>query len=132
MAEAISSTMATLKVTGPEIHIYKFSRIVGAEAGKWEKILRELESKEDVIYRYYQPVREAAVKLASKAGKGRDIIYQELTLQAEKVIHSPNQNPVKDNQAYFKKFEEIFLPQIKSFRAGLLRTPHGDGIFLTG
>jgi hypothetical protein len=131
MIEARTS-IGTLKVKGPEIHIYKFSRLVGAEAGKWEKLLKELESKEDVIYRYYQPVREAAVKLASRAGKGRDAIYQEMTLQAESVIHSPNQNPIKDNQTCFSKFENIFLPKIQNFKVSLLRTHHGDGTYFNG
>jgi len=128
MADAPTITRtATLKVTAPEIHIYPLSRLAGAQAGRWERMLRELEAKEDLLFRYYQPVREGAVKLAASGGQKRDHIYEELTRQSGQVIHSPNQNPIKDNQARFVTFEQAFLPKIRRFKCSLLRAPQVNG-----
>jgi hypothetical protein len=65
-------------------------------------------------------------------GKKREQIYEEMTRQAAGVVHSPNQNPVRDNQNCFHQFESSFLPQIKSFEQSLLRVPQAEGTFFNG
>jgi hypothetical protein len=133
MADAVrESRTATLRVTAPEIHIYPFSKLVGAPAARWERLLREIEAKEQLIYRYYQPVREAAVKLTAQGPHRRDAIFAEMTHRAEDVIHGPKQDPVKDNQARFAVFGERFFPRIKEFKSSLLRVPQVNGTPFAG
>jgi hypothetical protein len=126
------SRIATLKVQAPRMHIYPFSRLVNAPAGKWEKLITELEAKQKIVYLYYQPVREAIVKLTSKRGAGRDGIFKEMSSRAAEVTHSPSQNPVKDNQKAFECFEREFFPKISAFRSSLLKAPHSEGTFFDG
>jgi len=124
--------IATLQVQAPRIHIYPFSRLVGAPAGKWEKLIADLEEKQRIIYLYYQPVREAVVSLTAGGGKQRDEIFIEMTRQASEVVHTPNQNPIRDNQRCFECFERDFLPKIKEFKGSLLHVPQVDGTFFGG
>ncbi|AEU38576.1 hypothetical protein AciX8_4301 [Granulicella mallensis MP5ACTX8] len=126
------SRMATLTVQAPSIHIYPFSRLVNAPAGRWEKLIADLEAKQRIVYRYYQPVREAVVQLASNRGARRNEIYEEMSHRASEVVHSPSQYPVKDNQKCFECFEKDFLPKIGEFKGSLLRATQMDGTFFNG
>ncbi len=56
-----ASLVTKLTIEAPRIHIYPFSKLIGAPAAKWEKLISELEEKERIVYLYYQPVREAIV-----------------------------------------------------------------------
>ncbi len=124
--------MGTLKVKAPQIHIYPFSRLVGAPAARWEKLIAELEAKEKIVYLYYQPVREAIVKLTAKNGLNRDQIFNEMSDRAKAVVCAPSQDPVKDNQGCFKCFEKSFQSKIFSFEASLLRASNTNGTFFNG
>ena len=127
-----SKTLITkLTIEAPRIHIYPFSRLIGAPAAKWEKLIADLEAKEQIVYLYYQPVREAIVKLTS-GGEDRDIIFEEMLHRAAEVIHGPSQDPVRDNQACFLVYEEKFLSKINSFESSLLRVPQVEGTFFSG
>jgi len=112
------------RLTAPEIHIYPFSRLIHAPAARWEKLLKALEEKENIVYLYYQPAREAIVKLTASSGKRRDSIFVEMQARAAAVVHSPSQNPVRDNTKCFETFEETFLPKISSFVQSLIRRKH--------
>jgi hypothetical protein len=130
--ERFDSFAATLTVQAPRIHIYPFSRIVGAPAGRWEKLIADLEAKEQIVYLYYQPVREAIVRFTADAGQHRDKTFAEMCRRAGEVIHAPTQNPVRDNSACFLSFEEHFFPQISEFKASLLRVPQAEGTLFSG
>ncbi len=127
-----NSLVTALTIEAPRIHIYPFSRLIGASAAKWEKLISDLEAKEQIIYLYYQPVREAIVRLTSSECEHRDEIYDEMSQRAAAVIHTGAQNPVKDNQKCFVSFEENFLPKISSFEKSLLKVPQIEGTFFCG
>jgi hypothetical protein len=124
--------ITTLTVQAPRIHIYPFSRLVNASAGKWEKLIANLEEKQKIVYLYYQPVRDAVVKLTAAGGGDRDEIYREMSQRASEVIHTQSQNPVRDNQKCFECFEEDFLSKIREFEASLLKVPQVEGTFFGG
>lgn len=124
--------VAKLTIEAPRIHIYPFSRLIGAPAAKWEKLIADLEAKEQIVYLYYQPVREAIVKLTSGGGEDRDDIFEEMSRRAADVIHGPSQDPVRDNQKCFLVYEEKFLSKVKSFESSLLRVPQIEGTFFSG
>jgi len=105
---------------------------VGAPAGKWERMISQLEQKQRIIYLYYQPVREAIVKFTSQSGAGRDDIFRKMSQRASEVVHTQNQNPVRDNQKCFECFEKDFFPKIKEYKNSLLRAPQMDGTFFSG
>ena len=132
MQQIRENRTATLRVTAQEIHIYPFSKLVGALPPRWERLLSEIEEKEQLIYRYYQPVREAAVRLAAQGLHRRDAIFAEMRQRAAEVMHGPRQKPIEDNQARFAVFENSFLPKIKEFKASLLRVPQVHGTPFAG
>lgn len=127
-----TARIPTTTVEAPSIHIYPFSRLVGAPATKWERLMEQLEEKERIVYLYYQPAREAIIRLTERAGADRERIYLEMSERAARAVHSPSQNPVRDNQRCFERFEEVFLPKIKQFKASLLRVPQSEGTFFSG
>jgi len=127
-----SALVAKIEVEAPRIHIYPFSRLIGAPAARWERLISDLEAKEQIVYLYYQPVREAIVRLSSGAGADRDRIYGEMSRRAEAVVHTASQNPVRDNQKAFETFEEKFMPKIKTFVRSLLKSPQIEGTYFGG
>ncbi|QHS53357.1 hypothetical protein [Edaphobacter sp. 12200R-103] len=128
----VQQRIATLTVQAPRIHIYPFSRLVNAPATKWEKLISDLEEKQRVVYLYYQPVREAIVKLTAAESIDRDGIYAEMSQRASHVVHTRTQNPIRDNQKCFECYEKIFLPQVSSFEESLLKVPQVEGTFFNG
>ena len=127
-----ASLVTKLTIEAPRIHIYPFSKLIGAPAAKWEKLISELEEKERIVYLYYQPVREAIVKFTARSGVDRDEIYEEMSRRAFEVVHTTQQDPVKDNQRCFAAFEESFFPKIRSFEQSLLKVPQVEGTFFSG
>ena len=79
-------------------------------------MISQLEQKQQIIYLYCQPVRESIVKFTSQSGAGRDDIFREMSQRASEVVHTQNQNPVRDNQKCFECFEKDFFPKSKSTR----------------
>lgn len=114
------------------IHIYPLSRLVGAPAAKWEKILAELEEKQKRLFSYYGASREACVRLSSSGNRERDAIMHDMIATANATPHAPWQDIVNDNIRAFVSFEKSFLPKIKSFDASLLRLPKGEGTNFNG
>ena len=127
-----ASLITKLTIEAPRIHIYPFSKLIGAPAAKWEKLISELEEKEKIVYLYYQPVREAIVKFTAGVGAKRDEIYEEMSRRAVDVVHSSQQDPVRDNQRCFAAFESNFFPKIRSFEQSLLKVPQVEGTFFSG
>ncbi len=130
--EIPESLVAKLTIEAPRIHIYPFSRLIGASAAKWEKLISDLEAKEKIVYLYYQPVREAIVKFTANGGLNRRDIYDEMSQRAADVIHTGTQDPVRDNQSCFVSFEKNFFPKIKAFERSLLKVPQIEGTFFSG
>jgi hypothetical protein len=129
----ISKSLGTkLTIEAPRIHIYPFSRLIGASAAKWEKLISDLEAKEKIVYLYYQPAREAIVKFTANKGLNRDEVYDEMSRRAADVVHTGSQNPVRDNQKCFVSFEVNFFPKIKVFEQSLLKAPQIEGTFFSG
>ena len=86
------------------VHIYALSRLVHAPAGNWEQQLRSLEEGKLHAYRYYLPLREAAVRFSKSRGEGLDQILEKLHVGATSVVAGRGSNPVKDNRSAFEAF----------------------------
>lgn len=113
------------------LHIYKLSRLVHASPSQWEKKLRELEDNKDRAYAYYQPAREAIVRLCVHP-KTKDRIVMALIARAKQVPHGKGSDPVRDNMKAFESFETIFLPKIQRFEEHYLRTENRQGVSFEG
>ena len=113
------------------LHIYELSKLVNASPTEWERKLKELEEKKNRAYAYYQPAREAIVKLCLHR-KMKDRIVAALTVRAQRVPHARGADPVRDNLRAFECFERAFLPKIQRFREHYLRTENRAGVPLEG
>lgn len=98
---------------------------------QWEKKLRELEENRDRAYAYYQPAREAIVRLCVHP-KTRDKIVTALIARASRVPHGKGSDPVHDNLRAFECFETAFLSRIQCFGEHYLRTENRQGVSFEG
>lgn len=113
------------------LHIYELSRLVHASPTQWEKKLRELEENKDRAYAYYQPAREAIVRLCVHP-KMRDRIVTAMIARANRVPHGKGSDPVRDNVRAFECFETAFLSKIQRFAEHYLRTENRRGVSFEG
>jgi hypothetical protein len=111
----------------PRVHIYPLSRLVHAPAGAWEAELRKIEESKTQAYRYYLPLREAAIACCKTGGARLDSILERLTRSAAAVVAPRGSNPISDNRAAFNVFVEQFYPQIASFGESLLHDESNTG-----
>jgi hypothetical protein len=114
------------------LHVYPFSRLVNARPSRWEKMLAEMEADRDRAYVYYQPMREAVVRLCASGGQDRERIVAKLASDAGRIRPGRGQDPVRDNLKAFDAFTQFFLPRIGSFKRSLLRQDQEGGIDFEG
>jgi hypothetical protein len=106
--------------------------LVHASAASWESQLRSIEEGKLHAYRYYLPLREAAVAYCRSHGKRRDQILNQLEVSASGVPAGRGANPIKDNRAAFDVFVDAFHPRITHFEKSFLREDAGHGCAFEG
>ena len=103
------------------VHIYVLSQLVHATPATWERHIQDLEDSKRVAYRYYAPLRQAAVAVSRSGLKGVDQLREQLRIGASGIPAGRNTNPVKDNVTAFDNFVENFYPKILEFHQSFLR-----------
>ena len=108
----------------PRVHILPLSKLVHASPAGWEKLLRDVEDGKVRAFKYYLPLREAAIKLCRKKGNERDRILAQMITRARSSGGRLGDRIASDNEKAFRVFEEVFFPRIRRFKRDFLRDGH--------
>ena len=117
------------------VHVYPLSRLVHAPAGKWERLIADIEAGKEKAFAYYLPMREAVVLFCAKKGKDRAQIVKEMVLRARRMGGARGDKVAQDNEAAFSVFADVFHTRIKRYKQDLLREQgecEFEGVQLTG
>lgn len=115
-----------------KLHLYPLSRLVFARPGQWERILHDIEDDKNRAYGYYQPMREAVIRLCRSGLDRRERVLARLNSDAGNIPTGRNQNPTRDNLLAFEVFERSFYPRIGEFQRSLLRENREGGVVFEG